>query len=94
MIDEDSKLLQRIAQQLEDDRKDHLRMHLDNIERFAEDREERRKWREDIDVRFAGIEKRLAPVVFLHQFVVKGGTWAVAAVGAVKGWFFIKDHLK
>lgn len=98
MNDEQAKLLYQVAQQLADMKENQKHMHEENIARFAEDREERRKWRDGIDTRFDGIERRIAPIVLLHQVAVKGGTWVVAAVGtgvaAFKGWLFVKDHLK
>ena len=94
----ENELLAKIAQQLQDHVERYDRDYQENKERFGEDREERRKWREGIDERFEGIEKRIAPIVLSHQIVVKGGTWVVASVGSVlglvKGWFFVKDHLK
>ena len=93
----DNELLARIAQQLQDHIEQSNRNYQENRQRFAEDREERRIWREGIDDRFQGIEKRIEPIVLSHQILVKGGSWVVASVGsvlgAVKAWFFVKDHL-
>jgi dsDNA-specific endonuclease/ATPase MutS2 len=63
----------------------------------VEDREDRRKFREEIRDKVDGLEKKIAPVVFHHQIIVRGGKWVVAtvagAVGLVKGWVFLKDQI-
>lgn len=93
----DNELLAKIAQQLQDHVERYDRDYQENKERFGEDREERRKWRDNIDERFEGIEKRIEPIVLSHQIIMKGGSWIVAAVGtgfaAFKSWIFVKDHL-
>lgn len=63
----------------------------ETIERYKLDREKQDQWRQ-------GIEAKLDPIVRDHQIVVRGGKWVVSLVaggyGMVKGWIFIKDHLK
>ena len=97
MTDQNSDLLARISQQLEDHIQRYDRDVTENKERFGQDREERRIWREAIDDKFDGIERRIAPIVLHHQIIVKGGSWIVASFvgvfGMVKAWFFIKEHL-
>jgi hypothetical protein len=77
------------------------RYHKDREEttkRYEAERVERKEWRDGIDSKIKGVEEKIAPVVRDHQFIVRGGTWiastAMGGFGLIKGWLFLKDHLK
>jgi hypothetical protein len=93
----ESNLLSSIAQKL-DDHVETFKVYVkNNDEKRAEEREDRRKWREEIDSKFTGLDRRIAPVVRDHLIITRGSAVAATSIagiwGAVKAWFVLKDHL-
>ncbi len=97
MNTDEAGLLQRIAQRLDD--------HVDRYDRDRlEERDDRRKWRDEIqqDVkavasRIETVEESIQPVVNDHQTVMRVIKWTGAG-GTVTvlawGWNYLKEHLK
>lgn len=66
--------------------------------RYQQEREERKQWRDGIESKVDGLEKKMDPVIKDHEMIVRGSRWLVASVvgiyGTLKGWIFLKEHLK
>lgn len=85
---------------------ERLKAHCDRYERDREEttkryeteRDERKGWRDEINMKVDRLEKKIGPVVRDHQFIVRGGKWVAATCaagfGAVKGWIFLKEHIR
>jgi hypothetical protein len=77
------------------------RYHQDREEtksRYENERMERKEWRDAIDVKIDKIDEKIKPVVRDHEIITRGGKWIVATAassfGLIKGWIFVKDHIK
>ncbi len=77
------------------------RYHEDRKEtkiRYENERTERKDWRDGIDLKFEKMEKKIWPVVRDHEIIVRGGKWitatAVSGFGLIKGWIFVKEHIR
>lgn len=98
MTDDERVQVARIAQAFEDFVRQYAKDEERKEQQRIEERDEKRIFRDDMIEKVAALEKKIAPVVFHHQLIVKGGTWltsaAVGTFGIIKGIFWVKDHLK
>lgn len=93
MNGDESILLQRIAQRLDDhvDRYDRDRQEIK--ERVATDKKEQKEFRDGIIEKVENIEKKIEPVVNDHKMVMRVIKWTGAG-GSVTLMAYLWDHLK
>lgn len=92
------ELIVRIDERLQSFIEQHEKDKAEAKERIAAENTEKNQWRGEIMDKFNGLEKKMNPIIKDHELIVKGGKWVIASAAAglatVKGWVFLKDHLK
>ena len=98
MSENKDDLIIRIDQRLSDFISQHDRDREAAKDRIASENQEKNQWRGEIMQKFDGLESKINPVIKDHEMIVKGGKWVVATAAAgfatLKGWVFIKEHLR
>lgn len=91
-------LLTRIDERLANHVERYDRDREETKDEAAKDKVERDTWRNGIEVKIEGLDQKFTPVLRDHQIIMRAGKWVTVAVTAVwailKGWLFVKDHLK
>jgi hypothetical protein len=92
------EILARIEERLKSHVERYERDRDEAMERIEKEQEHTTRWRAGFKDDLQAIDNRLKPIESDHKMIVTGGKWLAATVATglagVKGWFFLKDHLK
>lgn len=98
MSEDLKQMLARIEERLNGHVERYDRDHQETRERYLKENEERNEWRKSIESTVGDLKNQISPVVRDHQMIVNGGKWiaggAAGLFGMIKGWVFIREHLK